>query len=768
MVKPPDDPANGPSDTAETRPDISTITPRPVVEYRPDDTLPATNFEDIDSILSDAPPRPRDPLPGSKKARVSINDAAGQSAVTLGGASAVRKGTTKPSGDAVESPPAATTGSSSTILPAPLPADGSSLSAKGGSKVTGSKVTGSKVVKSPSELRKAAPVEQCDPATIAAAVAPTVSGGASASDSTGEGTSPYPFAGDASALPAEAIKTSWWHWPLITAAVGAGVLLAVSAVYLSFVLLSPSPQPIAKVSAVPPTTTEPTADQEPAQAEQTPTAEPTVPPAAPALPVDESDTAPAPAKPVDPMPPTEPADEAVAAATPPAPGRQPAAGGDPLGILPEAAPEPKKPTEPKTVDPLAGFGNLIDAPTADPIPVEQSSGTAGVDLSDVESSAGSESRPSLRRPEPRTVDVAARLADPLPAIEVDGVPLTDYLRFFQDLSTIPITLQPDALWFARATATSNVRTKGQNLSVADALTGGLKPLGLEFQPVEDQLVVRLIEPSPLPKIQYPIKDLAAGDEQQAALLAEWMQSLVQPQSWGEGLGNLTVNKDTIATQQTRAIHSELLQLFEKLRVARGQRPLSRFDATNFSLETRLTRAKAKLETPIKLNFSQPTLLTKIVDRLEEAAGIRILIDWQSLETAGWNPDGEATLLVENKPLSDALTQLTERMDLTWRAIDATTFEILTPQAAAQKLELEFYPLPEALIAATAADEGEALLARLRSTLGDDHFREADGRCDLRYDVASKHLLASLPQPLQQKLAALLAEAPAGDSTAEVK
>src|SRR5690606_2584331 len=130
-----------------------------------------------------------------------------------------------------------------------------------------------------------------------------------------------------------------------------------------------------------------------------------------------------------------------------------------------------------------------------------------------------------------------------------------------------------------------------------------------------------------------------------------------------------VGKDSITTQQKRVIHAELLQFFEKLRVARGLRPLSRFDAANFRLETRLARAQPKLETPITLNFSQPALLTNITERLEKAAQVRILIDWQSLAPLGWNPDGEATLLAENEPLSQALTKLTEPMDLTWRAVD---------------------------------------------------------------------------------------------------
>jgi hypothetical protein len=50
-----------------------------------------------------------------------------------------------------------------------------------------------------------------------------------------------------------------------------------------------------------------------------------------------------------------------------------------------------------------------------------------------------------------------------------------------------------------------------------------------------------------------------------------------------------------------------------------------------------------------------------------------------------------------------------------------------------------------------------LVARLRTALGNEHFRDAGGRSELRFDLAGKCLLATLPQPQQQQLAALLAK-----------
>lgn len=753
MVKEPPPPGSLPSDSAETRPDISTV--RPVAPYRPGDTLPVGDFDDIDAILSGAPPRPRDPVPASpKKARVSINDSTGQGEVTLGNKSAVRKSAAPPSADAKDAAPRAESGSSSAVLPSALPQGGSSLvsgkSGKSSLTAQGSSIHGvSKPAAAPiagSGFEEGSDVSGAS--GIAASAAPP-----SATPGIGD-PAPYPFAGE-NPPPAPVIeaKRAWWHWPLLIGSIAAGVLLATTVVLVSFWMLNAeNNEPIAR--NVPPASVE-TPKDEPPPAENPEATADAAEPSAVQPETEPAAEAPAPMAAV--------AANAVEADTPPAgeladaaPNAPPAAAedtADPLGIV--QAPKPageERPAESKIGDPLGKFGSLVESPPVDPIPVDQGSGAPAIDLPPEMADEGTDASPALPRPQPRRVDVTARLADQLPALEVNSVPLVDYLRFVQDLSTIPVTLQPDSLWFARASAVAPVNVKGENISVGDALARSLKPLGLEYTIVDGQLMVALVEPTPLPRIQYPVKDLTAGDEQRAEELAEWMRTLVQPQSWGEGLGTLTVGKEAIVTHQRRDVHAQLLAMFEKLRIARGASPLSRFDRENFQLEPRYERAKAKLETPISLNFSQPTLLTKIVDGIEDAAQVTILIDWESLAPLGWNPDGEATLLAENQPLADALTRLTVPMDLTWRAIDGKTIQILSPQALQERLELEFYPLGDL----AGADEGESLLAQLRSTLGEELFRDAGGRCDLRYDPESKHLLASLPQPLQKKLAVALA------------
>jgi hypothetical protein len=249
-----------------------------------------------------------------------------------------------------------------------------------------------------------------------------------------------------------------------------------------------------------------------------------------------------------------------------------------------------------------------------------------------------------------------------------------------------------------------------------------------------------------------------------------LKSLTDPAAWQPGGGTIEVAKDTLKITQRRAVHAQIFFLCEKLRTARKIAYASKFDPALFILTTRTGQAAAKLEMPITLNFSQPTRLGRILQRLEQTAGVRILVDWRDVAAAGWNPDGEATLTVEKVPLSEALTKLLEPMDLAWRAVDGSTLQVLTPATLNQRCEIELYPA-----FSLAADDptGQALITRVREALGPATFRDGGGPGELAFDSASLTLLATLPQPKQRELEALLAglkdsAAKAGGSSATEK
>lgn len=441
--------------------------------------------------------------------------------------------------------------------------------------------------------------------------------------------------------------------------------------------------------------------------------------------------------------------------------------GDQPGANPALSPDVPPAVNPGA-NPLGQFGALIDGAAANPLPDVEAPIVAG-DLPIDEMPAAGDSLP---RPAPRTIEVAKRLADPLPAIDISGVPLVDVLDVFSSLSTIPITLRIDALPMVKATARSPVTYRATSTTVGTALRDALAPLGLAYVVVDDQLVVGLRETPELAVIRYPVKDLTQDDPEQVAELEHWIRSCVTPGLWTgeEKSPKITPEPGVLAIAHTRDAHWQIVLLTEKLRQARRLPPLSRFDRKLFETVTRSELASSKLSQPVMLNFTQPTNFQSIVKRLAGATGTTLVINWQSLATAGWNPDGEATLLAEKIPLEEALAKLLGPMDLGVRAVDANTLEIAATSTINSASELEFYRVDPLLSADTS---GQSLVEQLAAVLppgtignandpGDESAEGVGGQ--LFVDSASKCLIASLPQPMQRQLAAEISRLLAASSS----
>jgi DNA-directed RNA polymerase subunit RPC12/RpoP len=423
---------------------------------------------------------------------------------------------------------------------------------------------------------------------------------------------------------------------------------------------------------------------------------------------------------------------------------------DPLAL--DKQPAGKAPPSVASSDPLAKFDRLVGGASDDPLAKTTDS---GVKSSPPPPPDPIPSRPLAPRPPPRDVDVARRLADPLPGIDTSGTPLADFVQLMSDLSTIPITLE---LPFLPATAESEVVLRLTNTTVGKAIDEAIGRLRLQSIVVDDQLVIRRSEPEKINPVRHPVKDLTGGDEQQMTELAELLKAVVEPTAWGEGEGAGSITADaasgTLEIKQRRSVQFEVLTAIEKLRRARTPAlpKVSQLDAAAFALETRWTRVKPLLEKTVSLNYSQPTRLLTILERLGQAAGVRIVVDWRDVASAGWNPSGEASLVVSSQPLAAALDALLNPLDLTWRIIDAQTLQVVTPARLVEQGELEVYKIGDLALDPAS---GEALLAKIRAALGEGIFE--GGSSEIRYEEDGKCLLAWLSQPKQRELEALLAK-----------
>jgi hypothetical protein len=193
-------------------------------------------------------------------------------------------------------------------------------------------------------------------------------------------------------------------------------------------------------------------------------------------------------------------------------------------------------------------------------------------------------------------------------------------------------------------------------------------------------------------------------------------------------------------------------LCERLRVARGKPTKSRYDPATFRLVSRHAKAEKLLTRPVTANFATPQSLQAVIGWLRQATGATILIDHAALARSGMSQESHAAVVANSKPLEQLLDDLLSPIDLTWLAVDDRTIEITTPQAAARRMEVEFYGVREL---ATDADTGRALADKLRREIDPQSWGDAPTAAALHFDVPSRTLIVRAPYGLHAEVEATI-------------
>ena len=178
--------------------------------------------------------------------------------------------------------------------------------------------------------------------------------------------------------------------------------------------------------------------------------------------------------------------------------------------------------------------------------------------------------------------------------------------------------------------------------------------------------------------------------------------LVEPQRWIEqgGAGRIDIDGPQLLISQTPRVHHQIVVLLDKLRLARGK------PATGTSTRSRLRSialsAFGRAAGDARFGeLRQPAELRSIVYELGQPAGVRMLVDWQSLAAAGCRPQSLVSLVVEKQPLAAALAQLLGPLELSYRIVAPQTIEITSTSALRARPELDVYPARQLLESAEA-------------------------------------------------------------------
>ncbi|MBU4273662.1 MAG: hypothetical protein KKA28_17510 [Planctomycetes bacterium] len=366
----------------------------------------------------------------------------------------------------------------------------------------------------------------------------------------------------------------------------------------------------------------------------------------------------------------------------------------------------------------------------------------------------------IRKLPPPPVDVAARLADPLAEIELNDVPLIGVMDLLSSMSTVPITLDADALAQLGVAPRDRVTLRLGSTTIGDALRTAAAKRGLSVAIDGGGLIVTApadYRETPR-KIRYTVSDLAGEDQAALEKLATMICNLVAPQSWrgNGGEGSIEPEGNALLVVQTGDVHRRILIFCEKLRNARHLPLRSREDPRLFTPATRADRARKTLDRPATVNFHEPAPLARILAYLSQATGADILVDRAALALADTSDQVEATLTAQKQRLGEALTALLRPLGLTYRIVGDELIQVTTEEAAEERLELEFHPIGLWL---DRGIQAERLAEQLKARVAPVSWSDVGGEADIYFDAPSGCLIVLQSQPAQATIQQLLATPP---------
>ncbi|MCA9263443.1 MAG: hypothetical protein KDA60_06320 [Planctomycetales bacterium] len=355
---------------------------------------------------------------------------------------------------------------------------------------------------------------------------------------------------------------------------------------------------------------------------------------------------------------------------------------------------------------------------------------------------------AVEQPTMRPVNVPERLRDPVAAIKLDSVRLSDFVNFITDVSTIPVTLDVDALNRLGLAPQAPITVAQRDTTVEGLLKEAIAPLELEVTPTELGVVITTPETSQQQREkQYPVMDLLGTDERSTRTIAYHLRMLTGAGRWEKfgGRDSLTIVNQQMTVNSNDAGHTEVQRLLNQLRIARGLAVQSEQPERWYSGTTRVRRCQQQLSQEVTLYAVRSIAFRELVQELESRTSFQIVVNWQALAEAGWPWDTPRTLSVQALPLDTTLEKLLGPMQLTFRVVDDELLEITTLADELQKMDTEWYDVSNMIPRLPA---GKSIEQHVHEVVGIRHFDVGGGMGHVYLDEPSQKLFVRLPQSLQ--------------------
>jgi hypothetical protein len=264
---------------------------------------------------------------------------------------------------------------------------------------------------------------------------------------------------------------------------------------------------------------------------------------------------------------------------------------------------------------------------------------------------------------------------------------------FSQLGGVPISIAPEQLMMAGITAKRKVSLDVSDTSLGDVLNQILDPLQLEIVTRDEQVVILRKDAAKLREINYPVDDLVSADASEEEL-AGWVEQLVAPTSWqaAGGKGRLETSTGNLQISQTQQVQYQVLILLERLRLARGLPPRSRYPVKRLAGTPASVLLAAELSRPTTFTFSQFTPLQEVFAYWQTELGVPLLVDWPALIDVGLAPEATITCAIIEQPWNIALDNVLNPLELGWRATTGGAIEVTSAEKVQEELQLEVLPM----------------------------------------------------------------------------
>ena len=233
-----------------------------------------------------------------------------------------------------------------------------------------------------------------------------------------------------------------------------------------------------------------------------------------------------------------------------------------------------------------------------------------------------------------TVDVAARLEDPLEKVEFRRVLLADLCDFLTEFSTIPITLDVEALAAAGVAPDEVVAVKMNDTTVGELLSAVLAKHGLVYEIEGQQLLITSSDhrSTALSVMKHDVRELAGpGADDCASTFGTGHPVCLAHElagRWRRRRHRLW--RRDVERQANGGDARKITMFLERLRVVRGLPPRTGQAPNSASPKSKYARAQERLDHKITANYGIETPLSEVLDWMAVLSDTRILIDGVSL------------------------------------------------------------------------------------------------------------------------------------------